>query len=1401
MRNKIFAQAVSAMLSVITIISMMAPVFAVVEPPGGLEYLESQDWSSQGITPGANECSHFNFSYFDNGDGTHKAECADCGEVIGEASPHEDLVECVCGYLNIQQSGQLEDDWHDDSVEDLETPDGMEVDLDGEYKNLADIPEDELGDGYVTCPHGKTTGESCFQCGELAHNSKNIPLIGYDQAFFDQVDPNQDEGFLLFTIRLVCEHGTADGVYCEHCGRNVDIGVDELPACAMLDSCIHGCVSGEKCQQCMALKEEQGDYELAEGEEWDDPLIYAAEPMKYVRDISYIFNQYHYCIWCDNGSRHGASRVFDDAVNVLCHKDPNGKYHWDYIDHVEGSGTCGSHTTTIVYRCGARANPKSHNHNCTFGEKTSGHSTVIVEPTCQTEGKRQTYSTPICVNCGSEGPAANNKTVSIPRLGHIITGCSYTDSDTHLVNCSGNKTSAHSTTEDHNFQQDGEDYRCSKCDAIKTTVHIDAYTEAGILIKSDLATGTAEVGHGASETVSIQDYQNLIDQAVAKSVGLAPVADQNDSATVQAGGVRLRYICKEIDTISVKDYKDTYYYKSEFEDKGTIVVTYKDGISEEVPLTKDKIIAGFETDPVGEKTLTVNHSGMTTTYDIQVIYQPAKIEVIIPEGYAQSKVGQIVITGDGDFVTFPDGSTKPCDKVKDYLFTENGTFEFTVTGKDKGTDADTVVVDLIDTEAPILTATVANGKVTITSYDDLSGLKTITYFEAADITDVPLQFVGEGNQKTIEVSTDGVAEGIHRFVATDYAGNSRNFDIAINTDAEIDNTPFSMYVPSSISFHVDKEGYATYIPEDTKIYNGSENKPISIRAVNVTAQGDWQLVDYNTDFSQYTKDSSYVAVSINGNPVSSNGSIKINPDDWVIPGDGTMDLAFDIKAPEQTEARELPNVLKINFTGDWYSEDEIVGEKHLITITPNDKVSLSPNVTALYTNNFGKITYLPKVTGINDRYLFVKWVDAATNEEVKVGQVLSNDIVIEVVVSVTEPTRSSNINRSRMDSVFGQNGSQVQILKTAWGNPADGVDISENQDGTVLATLDANTHAGTIYLNDSYLSGSLEGLFQNYKTLTHADLSSFDTRNVTSMKHMFIGCSSLKSLDVSSFDTSKVTNMYGMFRDCSSLLSLDVSNFNTSRVAGSVFGMFGYCSSLTTLDVSGFDTRNITGMGFMFGGCRSLTTLDVSGLDTRNVTDMNCMFGACSSLTTLNLSGLNTGNVTNMSGMFANCTSLASLDLSSFDTRKVTDMANMFTDCEALTSLDLSSFDTRNVSNMYAVFRGCPSLISLNLSRFNTVNVSAMHDMFMGCSSLTFLDLSNFNTKNVTIMDNMFSGCSSLISLDLSSFYFSKAEHMAHMFTGCMDLTMYVKDEATREKIYQKTNFPGAPSTIVIKSS
>lgn len=1049
-KNKLFTRAISAVLSFGMALSLAVPVAAESEVAEGGVEPGTPNPVIQETDPGGN-CTHNHLSYIDNEDGTHREVCVDCNEVIEVFLPHDGTDKCVCGYSK------------EDPVP--EYPDG-----DGNNDGvIIEVPAEEPDENFhVTCPHGKTLGEQCAACGELAHSSKNIPLIGYEQEFFDQVNPDENEGWLLYTIRLVCPHGTADGVYCEKCGHVVDNDPADLPMCTILDCCIHGHVKGEKCKACQELKEEQGDYELANGEAWDDPLIYATEPMQYVSDISYIFNQNRYCEWCDDGAHVGVSRVLGDAWNVHCHVDPNGKYHWDYIARVEGSGTCESHTVTVVYRCGARESARSHSHACTYGGTKHEHSSIITQPTCLKEGRRQTYYTQTCVNCGSESSAMGNKSEAIPTLEHIITGYTYVDSDTHSAECSGNETSAHSMTEKHNFQAEGEDYKCTGCDAVKTTVHVDAYSEDGALLKGDLVTDVIEVGHNGPATVSIQNYLEQAQKAVSESEGLTPASEQADSATVQEGGIHLKYICKEIDSIAVKDYQDTYYYKSDFEDKGTIIVTYKDGTTEEIPLTKDKVVSGFETDPVGEKTLTVNYNGMTTSYDIQVIYQPAMIKVIVPEGYAQSKIGTIVIIGDGDFVTFPDGSTKPCDEVKEYLFTENGTFSFIVTGKDSGTNTDVVTMDWIDDEAPVLTAAIEDGKIIIKSYDDKSGLKTVTYFEAIDTTDTPLQFVGEENQKIIEADTAGVAYGVYRFVATDHAGNSRNFDIAINVDDPVDNTPFSMYVPSSISFYVDKEGSVTYIPEDTKIYNGSETKPICIKAINVSTLGDWHLVDYNTDFSQYAKDSSYVAMSINGCPVNTNGAVKINAEDWVIAADGTLDLALDIKVPNQTETRELPDVLRINFTGDWYSKDDVIGEKHLVTIIPSDKANLSPNVTGVYTNNFGRITYLPRVIPAKGYFAFVKWTNAETLEEVKVGQILTGDISIS-----PEMMTVGTVNLSST-SVEVDEG-ETTTLTVSWSDCIEGqavkeIKVEDNKVATV--SVSSKNPTSCVLLVESGIEGT-----------------------------------------------------------------------------------------------------------------------------------------------------------------------------------------------------------------------------------------------------------------------------------------------------------------------------------------
>ena len=66
---------------------------------------------------------------------------------------------------------------------------------------------------------------------------------------------------------------------------------------------------------------------------------------------------------------------------------------------------------------------------------------------------------------------------------------------------------------------------------------------------------------------------------------------------------------------------------------------------------------------------------------------------------------------------------------------------------------------------------------------------------------------------------------------------------------------------------------------------------------------------------------------------------------------------------------------------------------------------------------------------------------------------------------------------------------------------------------------------------------SLNNFFDNYynknlKFLGFADLSNFDTSNVTNMEGMFYECYSLISIDLSNFETSNVTNMAGMFHGC-----------------------------------------------------------------------------------------------------------------------------------------------------------------------------------------------------------------------------------------------------------------------------
>ena len=142
----------------------------------------------------------------------------------------------------------------------------------------------------------------------------------------------------------------------------------------------------------------------------------------------------------------------------------------------------------------------------------------------------------------------------------------------------------------------------------------------------------------------------------------------------------------------------------------------------------------------------------------------------------------------------------------------------------------------------------------------------------------------------------------------------------------------------------------------------------------------------------------------------------------------------------------------------------------------------------------------------------------------------------------------------------------------------------------------------------------------------------------------------------------QITNLSDMFSWCPPF-SADMSKWNTENITDMTYMFYNCNTSLTLPDISNFNTQNVTKMDYMYGNNIHLLSLpDISKWNTQNVNSMKCMFFNCSSLTSLpNISNWNTKNVTDMSFMFSGCSSLSSLpDISKWDTQKLKSKSGMF---------------------------------------------------------------------------------------------------------------------------------------------
>ena len=220
----------------------------------------------------------------------------------------------------------------------------------------------------------------------------------------------------------------------------------------------------------------------------------------------------------------------------------------------------------------------------------------------------------------------------------------------------------------------------------------------------------------------------------------------------------------------------------------------------------------------------------------------------------------------------------------------------------------------------------------------------------------------------------------------------------------------------------------------------------------------------------------------------------------------------------------------------------------------------------------------------------------------------------------------------------------VSFLDTLENKPDSAWDVSENQDGSVMAWAVPDGELYHLYLAGEGGVSAPEDcnfLFCGYTEAETFEFgNAFHTDSADKMNRMFFNDVSIGVLDLSGFRTENVTQMISMFDGCISLRALDLSSFDTSNVAN-MLSMFDDCRSLIKLDLSGFDTAKVKYMDYMFKNCRTLKELDVSMFDISRAESLSSMFQDCAHLKSLHLGRFDTALFPHTTDLFSGCDELA----------------------------------------------------------------------------------------------------------------------------------------------------------------
>lgn len=359
-------------------------------------------------------------------------------------------------------------------------------------------------------------------------------------------------------------------------------------------------------------------------------------------------------------------------------------------------------------------------------------------------------------------------------------------------------------------------------------------------------------------------------------------------------------------------------------------------------------------------------------------------------------------------------------------------------------------------------------------------------------------------------------------------------------------------------------------------------------------------------------------------------------------------------------------------------------------------------------------------------------------EDLQGGGSMTVDPVPEPESKPEPITGTRVLSRAKLGAFVQQNGpSKIEFVIN--GNTT-GTDISESQDGSVVAYMNGTTCVVTAIEPNAKVKAPQDSsrLFDGeaypaYKYVSELSVGNLDVSNVTNLNYAFqhlgyeLYRSTVKINGLETWDVSKVRTMEWTFYRVGTnadTVTMDISNWNVSNVKSFDYFLHscGYYSKNWSVGLlNDWDVSNCEDFSGMFywagGGAEYYNVGNLNDWDVSNAREMDYMFTAAGMFSTYwnvgNLTNWTMPCVTSFEGMFEEAGRHANVwyvgDLGAWDVSNVTNFYHMFYYASTATDFNpgnIVNWDTSSATNMTGMFYMVNTNRTFNLNGWNVDNVS-----------------------------------------------------------------------------------------------